>query len=143
MLVILLTVTALALTVTTLATINVNQNFSSSGNITTTPNVGIYCDSTCTTNVTSLSWGSVAAGTNASQIVYVRNVGTGCLTLNNNSTSNWSPSNTNTYLTISWNQTNTQLLSGQSVPALITLTVASNTTGISTFSNTIIISGSG
>lgn len=141
-LVIVLTVAAFALATLTLAAINVSQNVSSSGTITTSPNIGVYSDSACTTNMTSINWGSVAAGGTATQTVYVKNTGTGSMTLSL-AVSNWIPSGASTYITISWNQQGTPLSAGGSVAATITLTVSSSITGITSFSNTIAISGTG
>ena len=141
-LVIVLTVAAFALATLTLAAINVSQNVSSSGTITTSPNIGVYSDSACTTNMTSINWGSVAAGGTATQTVYVKNTGTGSMTLSL-AVSNWSPSGASTYITISWNRQGTQLSAGGSVAATLTLTVSSSITGITSFSNTIAISGTG
>jgi archaellum component FlaG (FlaF/FlaG flagellin family) len=142
LLAIVLTVAALALGASTLAAINVSQNVSSSGTITTSPNIGVYSDSACTTNMTSINWGSIAAGGTATQTVYVKNTGTGSMTLSL-ATSSWSPSGASTYITISWNKQGTQLSAGQSVAATLTLTVSSSVTGITSFSNTITISGTG
>ncbi|MGA2387227.1 MAG: hypothetical protein ABSG33_11940 [Candidatus Bathyarchaeia archaeon] len=122
--------------------INVNQNVSSSGTITTSPNVGVFSDSACTVNMTSLNWGTIAAGSSKNLTAYIKNTGTGTMTLNL-AASNWSPSSAGTYLTVSWNQQGTQLTAGQSVAATITLTVASTITGFTTFSNTITITGTG
>jgi hypothetical protein len=141
LLVVVLTAVALTLSATTLAVLNVNQNLGSSGNITTSPNVGVYSDSACTTNMTSINWGSVAAGSSAQQTVYVKNTGTGTITLGL-AASNWNPSTASTYITVSWDQQGTQLAPGHSVTAVITLTVSSSITGITTFSNTISITGS-
>jgi hypothetical protein len=138
--IIILTVIAVALTVTTAAVINVNQNVSSSGTITATPNIGIYSDSTCTTSITSINWGSTIAGSAATQTVYVKNTGTGTMTLSLIA-SNWSPSEASTYMAVSWNKDGTQLSAGQSVAATITLTVSSSINGITSFSNTIVVTG--
>ena len=140
-LVIVLTVVAFALAASTLAVITVTQNMSSSG-VVTSPNIGLYSDSSCTTNMTSINWGSVAAGGTVTQTVYVKNTGTGTMSLGL-AVSNWLPSGASTYITISWNKQGTQLSAGQSVAATLTLTVSSNITGITTFSNTITISGTG
>ncbi len=137
-----LVVVATTLTAYTLATLNVNKNLSSSGTITTSPNLGVFSDSACTINMTAINWGSVEAGGTANQVFYVQNTGTGTLTLSL-TTSNWSPLGAGTYLTMSWNQQGTQLPAGQSVAATITLTVSSSITGISSFSNSIAITGSG
>ena len=138
--IIILTIIAIALTASTAAVLTVNQNVPSSGTITTTPNIGIYSDSACTTSMTSISWGSITAGGTATQTVYVKNTGTGTITLSLGA-SNWSPSGASSYITASWNKDGTQLSAGQSVAATITLTVSSSINGITSFSNTIVITG--
>lgn len=143
MLAVVLTLVALGLTLSTYAAITIDQKVGSNGTITTSPNIGVYSDSSCNTNMTSITWGSVAAGSITTQTVYVKNTGSGTLTLNNIAATNWVPSNANTYITVSWNQTGTQLTARQSTTALITLTISSSITGITTFSNSITISGSG
>jgi hypothetical protein len=92
--------------------------------------------------MTSVNWGSLAAGDTATQTVYVKNAGTGAMSLSL-AVSDWSPSGASTYITISWNKQGTQLSAGQSVAATLTLTVSSSITGISSFSNAIMISGTG
>ena len=135
MLVVALVIIASALTVITLASLNINKNVPSLGTITTSPNLGVFSDSGCTINMTSINWGSVSAGGTASQIVYIQNTGTGTLTLSL-STSNWSPSGASTYLAVSWNQQGTQLSASQSVAATLTLTVSASTTGINSSATT-------
>jgi hypothetical protein len=137
-----LTVLAVVLTATTYAAINVNQNMTSSGSITTSPNIGVYSDSACTTSITSINWGSLSAGDSTTHTVYVKNTGTASMTLSMIA-NNWSPAGADTYLTISWNQQGTELSAGQSVTAIITLTVSPSITGISSFSNTITLTGTG
>src|SRR5665647_1675547 len=143
-LVIALTIAALTLTTSTLGAIVVSQNVYSSGSITTptpppasapaptptptstpitTPNVGVYSNSACTTNKTSITWASVAAGGSATQTVYVKNTGTASMTLNL-AVSNWTPSTASNYITITWNQQGTVLAAGQSVAAILTLAVS-------------------
>lgn len=142
-LVVILVVVALSLTLTTLAVLNVNQNINSSGNILTPPNIGVFSDSGCTINMTSINWGSVTAGGTSNVLAYVKNTGSGTLTLSSIAVSGWNPSGASTYLQITWNQTNTQLSAGQVVTALFTLTVSSSVTGINSFNNNILVSGSG
>jgi hypothetical protein len=139
-LIIVLVVGALALTTTTLAVITVNQNLSSSGSITTSPNIGVYSDTLCSQNMTTFNWGSVAAGTSDTQVIYVKNTGTGTITLSM-SANNWTPSSASTYITVTWDKQNVQLPAGQSTTATLTLNVSSNISGITNFSNTIVITG--
>jgi hypothetical protein len=141
-LMLILTIAAVATTALTYAAITVTQDVNSSGTITTSPNIGVYSESGCTSNMTSINWGTLAAGGTTNQTIYVKNIGTGVMTLSM-TVSDWSPSGADTYLTITWNQQGTQLSAGQSVAATITLTASSSTVGISSFSNTITITGTG
>jgi hypothetical protein len=138
--VILLTIAAFALTASTFAAVQVNQSVNSIGTIATSPNIGIYSDASCTNSISSMNWGSIAAGGSSSQTVYVKNTGTGSMTLSM-IISAWSPTNANSYITISWNKEGNVLASGQVATATITVTVSSSITGISSFSNTITFYG--
>jgi hypothetical protein len=102
----------------------------------------VYSDAACTTAKSAITWGSLAVGSSTTQTVYVKNTGTAAMTLSLSS-SNWTPTNANTYITVSWDKQGASLAAGQSTPAVITLTVSSATTGITTFSNTITLSGTG
>jgi len=84
--------------------------------------------------------GSLQAGGSTTQTIYVKNTGTGTLTLELSPT-NWTPVQASTYITISWDKQGTQLSAGQSTQATVTITVSSSITGITNFSNTISISG--
>jgi hypothetical protein len=57
------------------------------------------------------------------------------------SASNWSPAAASGYITLSWNRAGYILAANQSISATITLTVAASVTGVSTFNNTITITG--
>ena len=143
--VILLTVAALAVALTTIAAITINQSVSSSGTITTGPNVGVYSSSACSNAVTSISWGSIEAGGSTSQTIYIENTG-GTAMAPSISISNWSPSTASTYITITWSNLPASISPGVSnaVAVTLTLTVSSSTpTSITSFSNTITISGTG
>jgi hypothetical protein len=141
LIVISLTIAALTLAATTLAAITINRDIISSGDVTTTPNIGVYCDRECSQNLTTIDWGSIEAGCNTTQTIYVKNIGTADLTLNLG-TYDWNPTDADDFLTITWDKTGTRLSGGESIIATLTLTVASNITGINDFSNTITISGS-
>jgi hypothetical protein len=134
-----LTITALALTLTTAAVLSTNQTVPLSGTITAV-NLGVYSDSACTQTVTSLTAGTLSPGGTAIQTIYVKNTGNIAETLTM-TTSNWTPSNANTYLTLTWNRANTVLTAGASTPATLTLTAASNTGTITTFSCDVTLTG--
>jgi archaellum component FlaG (FlaF/FlaG flagellin family) len=127
------------LTVTTLAALNVSENLSSTGTITAV-NLDIYSDSACTIPITSISWGNVAPGSANPTTIYIKNTGNVAETLTMTSGS-WTPSNANTYLTLTWNRQNTVLAAGASTSATLTLTAASNCGSLTTFSFTITITG--
>ena len=143
-LVLILTAVIVALAGLTLAAVTVNQTLTSSGTITTGPNIGVFSDSACTNAVTSISWGSVEAGGSVSQTVYIENTG-GTVVAPSISVSNWSPSNANTYISLAWSALPSSISPGVSsaVAVTLTLTVSSSITDITSFSNTITISGTG
>jgi len=130
--VIALTITALALTVTTLAVLSSSQNVPLNGTITAV-NLGVYTDSACTQNATTLNVGTLNPGETTTQTLYIKNTGNVPETLTM-TTNNWNPTNANTYLTLTWNRQNTVLNAGASIQATLTLTAASNTGSLTTFS---------
>ena len=105
-------------------------------------NVGVYSDSACTQNLTSISWGAVSPGESVDRTVYVKNTGTAPITLSM-STSGWSPAAANGPISISWNRGGTALNAGQSTAATITLSTISGISGITDFNVNIIVTGSG
>ncbi len=108
-----------------------------------TPAIGVYSDSACTQSLSTIDWGSIAAGSSTTKTIYLKDTGTGTLTLTGLTTSSWSPSAAGGYITITWDKTGTQLTAGQSTTATLTLTVLPTITGVTTFSNTITIQGTG
>jgi hypothetical protein len=140
MFIIVLTIFAFSLAASTLAVLTVNQNLGSSGTVTTSPNIGVFSNSACTNSLTTIPWGTITAGGSTTQTIYVKNTGTGTLTLGL-STANWTPAEASTYITVSWDKQGTQLSAGQSTQATVTITVSSSISSITNFSNTISISG--
>jgi hypothetical protein len=137
--VIALVLTALALTVTTAAVLSANKTVPLNGTLTTI-NLAVYTDSSCTQNATALNIGTLNPGSTATQTVYIKNTGTVPETLTM-TTNNWNPTNAPTYLTLSWNRQNTVLTAGQIIQATLTLTAASNTGSLTTFSCDITLTG--
>ena len=138
----LLVTIALALAATTYAALSTSQSLSSSGSVTIIPTASlvICSDSACTIPLTSISWGSLTPGTSTTQTVYIKNNGTVPLTLSM-TTSNWTPTEANGPITITWDRAGTVLPSGQSTSAILTLTVASDIADITTFGVQISITG--
>ncbi len=134
-----LAVTGLFLSVMSAGALSASQSVASNGTISAV-NVGIYTDVACTQACTSINWGNLAPGNSTTKIIYIKNNGNIPLTLSM-STPSWTPSNANTYLTLSWDRTNAVLNPGNSVKATLTLTATANAGSISAFSFNIIITG--
>jgi hypothetical protein len=103
-------------------------------------NVEVYTDSQCTQNCTAISWGNLSPGTAANKTVYVKNTGTVPVTLTMTN-ENWTPATANSVLTLSWNRQNTVLNAGQTASATLTLTAASSTGSLTSFTFNIKIIG--
>jgi hypothetical protein len=127
------------LSVTTFGALSASKTVSLNGTITAV-NVEIYSDSQCTQPCTTLNMGTVSPGSSASQTIWVKNAGTVPVTLSM-AASGWSPSNAGSYLTLSWNRIGYTLNAGASVSATLTLTAASNTGSLTTFSVSATITG--
>lgn len=132
-------IAGILLTVTTAGLLNAFKTVPLTGAITTV-NVGVYSDSLCTQECTSLNVGNVSPGGTATQTVYVKNTGTVPETLTM-TVSNWNPANANTLLALSWNRQNYVLNAGDSIQATLTLTVASITGSLTNFSCDVTITG--
>jgi len=139
--IVLLIVIGVGLTLTTYSALSLNLTLVSSGNVKVTPGLGIYADSACSIPLTNINWGTVTPGTSVTQTIYIENTGTGASLSLSLSTSNWSPSNANDTIAISWNQEGTRLLPGQSVAVAITATMSPSIADISNFNVQIVIAG--
>ena len=131
-----LTITLILLALTTTAAA---QNQSPKRTITSV-NLGIYSDSACTKTKTTLNFETINPGTTTTQTIYIKNTGNvrEKLTM---TTNNWNPTNATTSLALTWNRQNTILKAGQSIQATITLTAASNTGSLRTFSCAVTLTG--
>jgi hypothetical protein len=118
------------------------QQVPSSGTVSAV-NVGVYTDSGCTNNCTSINWGTIAPGNLATYTVYIKNIGTVPMTLSM-TTSGWNPSAANGPITLTWDKANYNLTAGASVSATLTLTVSSSiSSSITSFSFNTVITGTG
>jgi len=131
--------TGLFLTLLTTGLLMSSQTLQSSGTMTAV-NIGVYSDSGCTQNLTSINWGSIYPGNSTTRIMYVKNNGSLPVTLTM-TTESWVPSNANTYISLSWNQGGAVLTAGQSTTATLTLSASSDAGNITSFSFNIIITG--
>jgi hypothetical protein len=137
--VIALTIVGILLTVTTAALLSTNQTVPLNGTINAV-NLGVYSDSACTQTATALNVGALNSGGTATQTIYIKNTGNipETLTMTAN---NWNPTNATSSLTLTWNQQNTVLNAGSSIQAILTLTAASNTGSLTTFSCSVTLTG--
>jgi hypothetical protein len=104
--------------------------------------VGIYWNSACTNQTSSINWGMVNPGSNKTVTVYVRNEGNTIITLSKTIQS-WNPSNASSYMTLNWNYTSQSLSVNQVLTIGLTLSVSSTISGISSFSFSLTIIGNG
>lgn len=104
--------------------------------------VGVYWDSACTNETSSLDFGLLEAGGSKSFTLYLKNNGNSPLTLNMTS-QNWSPSSAPSYMSLTWTREGQQINPDQVIQFVITLSVSSSVTGISSFSFDIVITGTG
>jgi len=121
-----------------------SKTFSSTGaiQIQTTAGIGIYSDSQCNTQLSSVAWGTLQPGESKNVICYIKNEGNTPITLALQA-SNWSPAAAPNYFALSWNYNNQPINPDQVVQVTLTLSVASNINGITTFGFDITIIGSG
>jgi len=102
--------------------------------------VGVYWDSGCTSEVSSIDWGALEPGVTTDVTIYVKNEGSMAVVLGMTASS-WSPASASSYMTLSWNRETYVLNSGFVVSAVLTLSVSSGVSGIANFSFDIIITG--
>ena len=117
--------------------------FSNSGSIQiqTTTGIGVYSNLQCTTELTSLPWGTLAPGGSNSITCYIKNEGSTETTLSL-LVDNWSSSAAETYLDVNWDYNSAAISPDQTVAVTLTLSVDSNIQGVETFSFDITIIGS-
>jgi len=119
-----------------------SKTLSSTGSIQiqTTVDVGVYLDSQCTTQLSSMTWGTLEPGANQNVVCYIKNEGNTAMTLSMYA-SNWSPSSAENYLTLNWNYDSSPIDPDEVVQITFTLTVSPDITGITTFGFDITIVG--
>lgn len=119
--------------------LSASTTISNTGNVKTV-GVGVYWDSSCSQEVSLIEWGSLDPGETSSVTVYVRNEGSVAVVLSM-TTENWDPTLASSYITLDWDRDDYVLSSGESVQAVLTLSVSSSITGVTSFSFDIVITG--
>jgi len=102
--------------------------------------VGVYWDSSCTNEVSSIGWGDLEPNETKHATICVKNEGSVAMTLSM-TTDNWNPTSASGNITSSWNRENYMLNPGSVVETVFTLSVSSDISGITNFSFDIIITG--
>lgn len=118
-----------------------NRTISNAGSVKAI-GVGVYWDQACSNPVTSISWGTIDPGSSVNKTVYIKNTGNNAATLSL-TTSNWSPSNASSYLTLSWDYNGQPINVNAVIQVKLTLSVLSSISGITSFSFDITIIASG
>lgn len=133
------TVLAAMATISVLAAISSSRNIQNRGTVKAV-NIGVYWDSGYTNATSTINWGILPPGSSTSIVLYVRNEGSTPVKLSL-TTQNWNPPTASNYMTLTWDKQGQTLNAGSAASASLTLTVFSNTTGITNFSFDIIIAG--
>ena len=133
------TVALTILTMTTTGLLNVNKTVSSTGAVTAI-NVGIYSDSDCTNELTSLDWETISPGESENKTIYLKNTGNAQITLSLDTT-NWTPTTADGPISLLWDKENAKLNPAQSTTATLTLSISESIEGITDFSFDIVITG--
>ena len=107
-----------------------------------TVGVGVYWDSGCTSQVSSINWTVLEPGQRKNQTVYVKNTSNVPVTLSM-ITQNWNPTNASSYIACTWDSEGKSLSVNQVTPAVLTLSVNNTIAGITNFSFDIVIIGTG
>jgi hypothetical protein len=132
-------ISVIGLVVSVLGALMATQTFNNTATI-RAAGVGVYSDGSCTSKVSSLSWGTLAPGESKTQTLYVKNEGSVSIVLSK-SVGNWTPSGASSYITLTWNYNGSTLSAGNSIPVVFNLTVSQTISGITSFSFDITITG--
>lgn len=130
----LLVIFALALSMASLSMspVQFNKTISNTGSITAV-GVGIYWNQEGTNRVTSIDWGTLEPDSNKNVTVYIKNEEDSAVTLSLY-TSNWNPSNTSDYVSLTWDYGGQFINAEEIVQVTLMLSVSADIEGITTFS---------
>lgn len=104
--------------------------------------VGVYWDSGCTNEVTSIDWGVVEVGATENVVVYIKNEGSAQMTLSL-ATEDWTPAIASTYINLSWDYEGAVIDVDGVIQVTLSLSVSDLIEGVTNFSFNIVITGSG
>lgn len=124
-----------------LALINHMITIPSFGRIEYPEGIGVYWDSSCSENVTSLDWGVAEPGLTRNETIYIRNEGN-APTILYLDTKSWKPQEASNYITLSWDYNEKAIEPDQVVQVTLTLSISPNIEEITYFEFDIVISQS-
>jgi hypothetical protein len=127
------------LTLTSMGVLSINLTIPSSGDVTAI-NVGVYSDSACTNELTSVDWGTISPGSSEDVTIYLKNTGNAQITLSM-TTTNWTPASADEPVSLLWDKENVKLNPNQVATATLTLNISESIDGITNFSFDIVITG--
>jgi len=104
--------------------------------------VGVYWDSDCTNQVTTIDFGLNEPGSTKNVAVFVRNEGSSPAMLSFE-TENWNPSNATDYMSLTWDDAGEVIDVDEVVQVTLSLSVSNTIEEITNFSFDIVIIGSG
>ena len=110
-----------------------NQNTVNTSGVVADVTLGVYSNSACTQNYTSINWGTCYPGENRTALAYIKNLGTLDATLSIQ-TINWNPSIAPSFLALNSNYYGQIIAPGSVTPITFTLTVPSDINQVDTFS---------
>ena len=125
-------VLALSMASPVMSPVQFNKTISNTGSITAV-GVGIYWNQEGTNRVTSIDWGTLEPDLNKNVTVYIKNEENSAVTLSLY-TSNWNPSNTSDYVSLTWDYGGQFINAEEIVQVTLMLSVSADITGITTFS---------
>lgn len=118
-----------------------SKTLSSSGSVKAI-NVEVYWDFEGTQTVDVVDWGLPGPGDTVNQSMFIKNSGNAPMNLSL-TTASWTPAEAESYLYPSWNGEGLSIDPDEVVMVTLTLEVSEGVTGITHFSFTLIIEGSG
>ena len=104
--------------------------------------VGVYWDSDCTNQVTTIDFGLIEPGSTKNVAVFIRNEESSPAMLSLE-TENWNPSNATDYMSLTWDDAGEVIDVDEVVQVTLSLSVSDTIEEITNFSFDIVIIGSG
>jgi hypothetical protein len=107
-----------------------------------TVGISIYVDQALTQPLTQIDWGMLEPGQNKNFTGYVKNTANVPVSLSL-ATENWNPASAEPEMTVTWDYTNAPVNQNAVVKVVFNLKVASTISGVTSFSFTIVVTGTG